>query len=55
MRASCDVPNVTSSVQTPMNCARWRLKYVSVTTPLPMAIAGLMKNEQKALHVAMAA
>lgn len=49
------IPNVTSKVQTPTYFPRSDLKNVSVTMPVPIACAGLMKKAPTALHAAICA
>jgi hypothetical protein len=46
-------PSVTITVHTPIYLALSRLKNVSATTALPIAMAGQMKKATSALHAAM--
>lgn len=48
-------PNVTITVHMPMYRARSCWKYVSITTALPMAMAGEMKQATKARQAAIEA
>ena len=53
MNGPVGTPSVTMTVQTPIYLALSRLKNVSATTALPIAIAGQMKNAASARHAAI--
>jgi hypothetical protein len=46
-------PKVTIKVHIPIFCARSFLKKVSTTTPLPIALAGLIKKDTRHRHKAI--
>jgi hypothetical protein len=53
MNGEIGTPRVTIKVQIPIYLALSFLKKVSVTTALPIAAAGQMKNATMARHTAM--
>jgi hypothetical protein len=55
MKGDSGTPSVTINVQIPIYLALSPLKNVSVTTALPIAAAGEMKNATMALHTAIVA